>query len=113
VQSALGKHAIPDLCTDRGRRSEAPGGCGDVEKGLVERERLDQGRVFADDGEDRRRRGAVASGIAECTPKTRTSYDAALTTPRATCARPSPASPPPTISGLPRSSGRRSCSTDA
>jgi len=44
-------------------------------------------------------------GIAERTPKGRTSYDAASTTPRRRC--------PPTITGLPFSSGRSRCSTEA
>ena len=41
---------------------------------------------------------AWRSGIAECTPNFRASYDAALTTPRSL-------GPPPTITGLPRYSG--------
>ena len=42
------------------------------------------------------------------TPKGRASYEAAETTPR------SPGAPaPPTTTGRPRSSGRRSCSTEA
>ncbi|MBP2675060.1 MAG: hypothetical protein H6Q84_1900 [Deltaproteobacteria bacterium] len=44
-------------------------------------------------------------GIAERTPNFRASYDAAATTPRF--------SPPPTITGFPRSSGRSSVSTAA
>jgi hypothetical protein len=51
------------------------------------------------------RRIASAIGMAECTPKGRASYDAALTTPRAAL--------PPTKTGLPRSLGLSSCSTDA
>ena len=50
------------------------------------------------------RRAAVRSGIADCTPKARASYDAALTTPR------SPGRPP-TMTGFPRSDGSSSTST--
>src|SRR6185437_12896860 len=53
------------------------------------------------------RRLAVRIGMAECTPNTRASYDAALTTPR------SLAPPMPTTSGLPRQSGLSRCSTAA
>ena len=48
---------------------------------------------------------ACTVGIAEWTPKTRASYDAAQTTPRVEV--------PPTITGRPRSSGWSRCSTDA
>ena len=51
-------------------------------------------------------RSAWAIGMALCTPKRRASYEAAETTPR-------PAASPPTITGSPRSSGRRACSTEA
>ena len=85
---------------------------GHVEEGLVEREPLDERRERAEDAEDRARsprrsasmRGghddrpggtaaAPAMGIAECTPKGRASYDAAVTTPRR--------DGPPTRTGLP------------
>ena len=49
-------------------------------------------------------RRARVIGIAECTPKRRASYVAESTTPR---------DPPPTITGVPRSSGRLISSTDA
>ncbi len=49
---------------------------------------------------------ARAAGIAEWTPNRRASYDAADTTPR-------PSGVPPTITGLPLSSGRSRCSTAA
>ncbi|MBK6576969.1 MAG: hypothetical protein IPG17_12340 [Sandaracinaceae bacterium] len=48
---------------------------------------------------------ASTMDMAERTPKGRTSYDAAVTTPRLP--------PPPTISGLPRRLGSSRCSTDA
>ena len=48
---------------------------------------------------------ATAMGMAECTPNGLTSYEAASTTPRR--------GSPPTITGLPRSSGESRCSTDA
>ena len=48
---------------------------------------------------------AREAGIAECTPNLRASYDAAQTTLR------NPGQP--TITGLPRNSGRSRCSTDA
>jgi hypothetical protein len=51
------------------------------------------------------RRSASAMGIAERTPKGRTSYDAARTTPRREA--------PPTMTGLPRKDGSSRCSTDA
>ncbi len=51
------------------------------------------------------RRIASAIGIADRTPKGRTSYDAAQTTPRF--------EGPPTMSGRPRSEGSSRCSTDA
>jgi len=51
------------------------------------------------------RRMATAMGMAECTPNGLTSYEAASTTPRR--------GSPPTITGLPRSSGESRCSTDA
>src|SRR5215472_6367832 len=54
------------------------------------------------------RRAAVRSGSPECTPKTRASYEAVATTPRL-AGSPSP----PTTTGSPRSSGRRSTSTAA
>ena len=53
-------------------------------------------------------RAAMRSGIPEPTPNSRASYDAVETTAR------SVGSPrPPTITGLPASSGRRSTSTAA
>ena len=53
------------------------------------------------------RRWAVASGRAEWTPKRRASYEAAITTPRALASV-----PVATMTGLPRSSGRRRSSTE-
>ncbi len=51
------------------------------------------------------RRRASDAGIAERTPKTRASYDAVATTPRAPI--------PPTTTGLPRNDGLSRCSTEA
>ncbi len=50
-------------------------------------------------------RRALVIGIAECTPNRRASYVADRTTPRVP--------PPPTITGVPFSSGRSSSDTDA
>src|SRR5580658_10348460 len=51
------------------------------------------------------RRAAVRSGIAECTPNSRASYDAAETTPRSL-------GRPPTTTALPLSEGSNNSSTD-
>ena len=54
-------------------------------------------------------RAASRIGIPECTPNSRASREAVATTVRALVGSPEP----PTTTGLPRSSGRRSTSTDA
>ena len=94
-----------------------------VEEGLVDRERLDDGRELMEDLHDRvdssiyrskcgattiavgHSRSAWPMGIAERTPKRRASYVALETTPRP--------SVPPTMTGLPRSDGSSSTSTAA
>ena len=112
----------PDVPGDHGGRPEAPQCAGDVEKGLVERERLHIRRDRAEDRHDllggggvrpvpgretNTARGHIRSarptGIAECTPNARAWYDADSTTPRPLV--------PPTMTGWPASSGRSSIST--
>ena len=99
---------------------------GHVEERLVDGDRLDLGREPPEDRHDlaagrpgtcgRPRAGttpcgqsrhAVRSGIAECTPNVACLVARRATTPRWV------GSPPPTITGFPRSSGRSRCSTAA
>ena len=101
VELALRRDAVAQVDAPSARAGPCADRAGDVEVRLVERERLHlRGELRAPARRPRARRARYAvkstgsttacgqsrsarpSGIAECTPKRRASYDAALTTPR-------------------------------
>ena len=127
---AVSSTSARDRRLDRGRDrrpvTEQRPRSGHVEEGLVDRDRLDQRREPAEDRHDLATRALVLATVdgQEDTvraerirgPQRHRRVDADSAAPRSDAAQTTPrpvGSPPPTMTGLPRSSGRSRCSTAA